>query len=120
MLAGGGAGADNGYTGVAVIYLSLQCFTYLLTEKLHLKGFESGKYGSPPSFWYWLRQATVYVLSLTIMKLLVIALFAVWPGIFVLGEWLLSFVGSSDAAQVILYVIVIVIVIVHLYVPSCR
>lgn len=89
---------------MAVIYLVLQCFTYLLSEKCHFKGFESGQYGSPPSIWYWLRQAIVYVLALTIMKLLVIALFAAWPGIFMLGEWLLSFLGPSDALQVILYV----------------
>lgn len=78
--------------------------TYFLTEKCSFKGFESGQYGTPPSFTYWLRQTTVYVLSLTTMKLIVVALFALWPGIFKIGEWLLSFLGTSDAAQVILYV----------------
>ena len=38
------------------------------------------------------------------MKMLVIVLFAAWPGIFMLGEWLLTFLGPSDAVQVILYV----------------
>lgn len=76
--------------------------THLLTEKLHLKGFESGVYGTPPSVAFWLRQAAVYVFALTTMKLLVIALFAALPIIFDLGEWLLTFLGPSDAAQVIL------------------
>ncbi|RPD66825.1 hypothetical protein L226DRAFT_565610 [Lentinus tigrinus ALCF2SS1-7] len=87
--------------GVGLIYLILQVVTYVLTEKFHLKGFESGVYGTPPSINYWFRQASVYVFALTTMKLLVIALFAALPVIFDLGEWLLSFLGTSDAAQVI-------------------
>lgn len=35
------------------------------------------------------------------MKVLVVGLFALWPGVFKLGEWLLTFLGPSDAAQVI-------------------
>ncbi|KZT05614.1 uncharacterized protein LAESUDRAFT_750535 [Laetiporus sulphureus 93-53] len=87
--------------GIGVIYFILHLLTWTLSEKCHLKGFESGQYGSPPSITYWARQAAVYVLSLLSMKLLVVALFAAWPGIFKLGEWLLSFLGSSDALQVI-------------------
>ncbi|KAI0065734.1 hypothetical protein BV25DRAFT_1798171 [Artomyces pyxidatus] len=87
--------------GVGVIYLILHLLTNLFTEKLQLKGFESGQYGSPPSFVYWLRQAAVYVVALTSMKLLVVALFAAWPGIFKVGAWLLSWLGTKDAVQVI-------------------
>ncbi|PCH40903.1 hypothetical protein WOLCODRAFT_117906 [Wolfiporia cocos MD-104 SS10] len=87
--------------GVGVIYFFLHILTWLLSEKCQLKGFESGQYGSPPSFNFWARQAAVYVVSLLSMKLLVVALFAVWPGIFKMGEWLLSFLGESDAVQVI-------------------
>jgi hypothetical protein len=92
--------------GVAMLYLILHIATHILTEKLLLKGFESGQYGAPPSFQYWLRQATVYVFSLTTMKLLVIGLLALWPGIFQLGEWLLSwtYTADGDGLQVILYV----------------
>ncbi|KAH9833660.1 vacuolar membrane protein-domain-containing protein [Rhodofomes roseus] len=87
--------------GVGIIYFILHITTWLLSEKCQLKGFESGQYGSPPSFNYWIRQATVYIFSLLSMKMLVIALFAVWPGIFMLGDWLLTFLGPSDAVQVI-------------------
>ena len=89
--------------GVALIYLVLHIATWALAEKLILKGFESGQYGSPPSFKFWIRQAAVYVFALTSMKLLVVALFALWPGIFKLGEWLLSWLGNDDVLQVILY-----------------
>jgi hypothetical protein len=80
--------------------------TYLLVKKLRLKGYESGKYGSPPSIAYWARQAAVYVFALTTMKILVVGLFAAWPGISTVGDWLLSWtaIGDGDVIQVILCV----------------
>ncbi|KAH7887363.1 vacuolar membrane protein-domain-containing protein [Phlebopus sp. FC_14] len=89
--------------GVGLIYLVLQTATFVLTKKLHLKGLQSGQYGKPPSFNYWARQTAVYVFTLTTMKLLVVALFAVWPGVSKLGDWLLSWtsIGDGEAFQVI-------------------
>jgi len=89
--------------GVALIYLILRGLTHVFTHIFQLKGFESGQYGNPPSIKYWLRQAAVYVLSLTSMKLLVVGLFALYPGIVKIGEWLLSWTrtGDKDAFQVI-------------------
>ncbi|EJF62288.1 Vaculolar membrane protein-domain-containing protein [Dichomitus squalens] len=87
--------------GVGIIYVILQVVTHLLTDKFQWKGFQSGVYGTPPSLNYWFRQAAVYVFALTAMKLLVVALFAALPAIFDLGEWLLTFLGPSEAAQVI-------------------
>ncbi|KAH8094941.1 vacuolar membrane protein-domain-containing protein [Cristinia sonorae] len=87
--------------GVAMIYFFIHLTTWFFTEKCHWSGFESGQYGTPPSISYWGRQTAVYVFSISSMKLLVVALFALWPGIFTLGEWMLSFLGSSNAAQVI-------------------
>ncbi|KAL0950209.1 hypothetical protein HGRIS_010201 [Hohenbuehelia grisea] len=89
--------------GVGLIYLSLHLMTYFLTEKIHLKGFESGKYGNPPSFIYWLKQAGIYLLALTFMKFTVLGIFLLFPSIFKLGEWLLSWTwtGEGDALQVI-------------------
>ncbi|TFK55645.1 hypothetical protein OE88DRAFT_1622416, partial [Heliocybe sulcata] len=87
--------------GVAIIYLFLHLSTNLLAVKLNLKGFESGQYGNPPSANYWARQAAVYVLAITTMKLLVIALFSLFPGIFQIGAWLLAWLGPTDTVQVI-------------------
>ena len=83
----------------------LQCSTWLLSNKLGIKGLKTGQYGNPPSITYWVRQAAVYIFSLTAMKLLVVALFAVWPGISSIGDWLLSWtiVGDGDSVQVVLY-----------------
>lgn len=93
--------------GVGIIYLVLHVTTYLFTAKCHLKGFETGVYGTPPRITYWLRQSAVYVFALTTMKLLVVALFAALPIIFDAAEWLLTFLGPSDAAQVILCVFLV-------------
>jgi hypothetical protein len=88
--------------GVGIIYLVLRFFTTTLTQRLGLSGFESGQYGNPPSSVFWAKQTAVYVLSITTMKLLVIGLFAAWPGIFRVGQWLLSWTGDGSNFQIIL------------------
>ncbi|KAF8709451.1 vacuolar membrane protein [Rhizoctonia solani] len=88
--------------GVGLIYAFLHSGTWLLATKLKLKGFRSGDYGGvPPSKVYWLRQATVYVTALLLMKLSVVALFAVWPGLFTIGDWLLSWTDGDASIQVV-------------------
>ncbi|KAH0840246.1 vacuolar membrane protein-domain-containing protein [Lanmaoa asiatica] len=89
--------------GVGLIYLVLQSSTWLLSKKLGIKGLKTGQYGNPPSVTFWVRQAAVYVFSITTMKLLVVALFAVWPGISSIGDWLLGWttIGDGDSVQVI-------------------
>lgn len=88
--------------GVGYIYLVLHGADKLFTDRLQLRGFQSGQYGDPPSIVFWARQAAVYVFTILTMKLLVVGLFAVWPGIFTVGEWLLSWTGKDDRLQVIL------------------
>ena len=90
--------------GVGILYAVLHLLTHLFSVTLHLKGFESGQYGRPPQWRNWARQLGVYVASLTTMKLAVIGLFFLFPGIFKLGEWALSWLGDSEHGQVVLYV----------------
>ncbi|KAI9464299.1 vacuolar membrane protein-domain-containing protein [Russula earlei] len=90
--------------GVGAIYLTLHLLTWFFTTRLQLKGFQSGQYGSPPSLNYWARQAIVYVVSLTSMKLLVVLLLASWHRLLDIGAWMLSWLGNSDTAQVVLCV----------------
>lgn len=90
--------------GIVLIYLILHVLTHIFSEKLHYNGFESGVYGTPPRFKFWARQAVLYVVALTTMKFLVIGLLGLFPGLFKLGAWLLSWTwtGDGDAVQVIL------------------
>ncbi|KAJ7734029.1 vacuolar membrane protein-domain-containing protein [Mycena maculata] len=89
--------------GVGLIYVVLRVLTFLISERLQLKGFESGVYGTPPSFKFWLRQVTIYLLALTTMKFMVVGLLALLPVLFTLSAWLLSWtsIGEGDALQVI-------------------
>lgn len=89
--------------GIGLIYLVLQSTTWVLSKKLGFKGLNTGQYGNPPSAKYWARQAAVYVFALTAMKLLVVALFALWPSISTVGDWLLSWtsIGDGESFQVI-------------------
>lgn len=89
--------------GVALIYIILHTLTQLFTGRFNLKGFESGVYGNPPSITYWACQAALYMLSLLIMKLIVVTILGLFPGIYIIGEWLLSWTrtGKGDALQVI-------------------
>ena len=78
---------------------------HLFIEKLGWKGFESGVYGDPPSINFWFRQAATYMTCLLIMKLLVVGLFVLVPGVFTLGQWLLSWTHvGGEVLQVALYV----------------
>jgi hypothetical protein len=90
--------------GILLIYVTLSSLTYLFTEKLQMKGFESGVYGDPPSINHWARQAALYILSLTTMKAVVIAILTFIPAIYAVGEWLLNWTWTEggDAVQVIL------------------
>ncbi|CAA7260137.1 unnamed protein product [Cyclocybe aegerita] len=82
--------------GVGLIYVTLHALTRLFTEKFQLKGFESGVYGDPPSFNFWLRQAALYVLTLSTMKVVVVTFLVLFPAIYVVGEWLLSWTWTSE------------------------
>jgi len=87
--------------GVYAIYVTLFFLTWYFAEKLKLKGLQSGQYGSPPSLNYWVRQLAVYVVSLTSMKLIVVAVVSLWEGLSDIAAWLLSWLGNGDTAQVI-------------------
>ncbi|KAF8514887.1 vacuolar membrane protein-domain-containing protein [Hysterangium stoloniferum] len=87
--------------GIGYIYLVLNGIDALFTNRLRLEGFKSGEYGDPPRLTYWARQASVYVFTILTMKLLVVGLFAVWPGIFNIAEFLLSWTDNNIKLRVI-------------------
>lgn len=91
-----------------------------MTERFHLKGLESGQYGDgpKPDVKFWVRQAGLYVACLLGMKIIVILLFAVWPGLFDIGEWLLSWTGTNETAQVVVYEFISMLKFDHSRFPS--
>jgi len=87
--------------GVAIIYGILKLANYIIVDRLHVKGFVSGQYGSPPKWSFWARQAVVYCAVLTAMKLSVVAIIAIWPGLIDFGAWLLGWTGNGGSFQII-------------------
>ncbi|KAG8986438.1 hypothetical protein FRB94_005625 [Tulasnella sp. JGI-2019a] len=87
--------------GVGIIWSVLHGLTHLFSNKLHLAGFESGSYGNPPLFGYWLKQASVYIVAVLAMKLAVGALLAFVPPLFIVGGWLLSWTNGDERLQII-------------------
>lgn len=89
-----------------MIYLVLHSSAWLLSGKLGIKGLKTGQYGNPPLITYWVRQAAVYIFAITAMKFLVVVMFAVWPELSAIGDWLLNWTtaGAGESVEVVLYV----------------
>ncbi|TKY89439.1 hypothetical protein EX895_001970 [Sporisorium graminicola] len=115
--------------GVFFIYIALKWVTHILTERFNLEGFVSGQYTPPlptvvstsaspgssvqsgtsrrsfrrgrPRLEYWFKQLASYLFVLLLMKMAVLILFALFPFLFDVGSWILSFFGSHKDVQVL-------------------
>jgi hypothetical protein len=61
---------------------------------------QSGYYGSPPNVWWWLKQSVIYFLGLFGMKLCVLIIFLMIPGIAQVGDWALSWTDGNEKLQI--------------------
>ncbi|CAO3630894.1 unnamed protein product [Cunninghamella echinulata] len=89
--------------GVGILWLVLQGFKYLTISVLQWTGFQSGVYGDPPlkeQIKPWLKQLTVYTLSLMIMKVLVVLIFHLCPWLEDFGSWVLGWTSGNYKLQV--------------------
>jgi hypothetical protein len=61
---------------------------------------KSGHYGQPPRTTWWLKQALIYFIGLTGMKLFVWLLFALLPWLPWVGDWALRWTEGNEALQI--------------------
>ena len=61
-----------------------------------LQDFDSGYYGDPPRVSAWIRQGSLFLLSLILMKVYVISLLALFPFTYSFGGWILSPLEPKD------------------------
>lgn len=61
---------------------------------------QSGHYGSPPNAWWWLKQSFIYFIGLFGMKLCVLIIFLMIPGIAQVGDWALSWTEGNEKLQI--------------------
>ncbi|KAI8331008.1 vacuolar membrane protein-domain-containing protein [Chlamydoabsidia padenii] len=89
--------------GVAILWITLRGFRYLTEVVFQWAGFQSGVYGQPPLLQQikpWLKQLSIYTLSLLIMKTLVVLLFHLCPWLEDFGFWVLGWTAGNYKLQV--------------------
>ncbi|KAI9243380.1 vacuolar membrane protein-domain-containing protein [Sporodiniella umbellata] len=89
--------------GVGILWLILTGFKYAIA-KLKWTGFQSGVYGDPPlteQIQKWAKQLSVYIVSLMLMKVIVVALFHLCPWLSDVGDWVLSWTVDNYRLQVV-------------------
>lgn len=87
----------------------MQGLTYLFETRLAIRGLVSGDYQDDPPpphtplepWQCWVRQTAVYVLALSLMKLLVLAMLGLLPFLTTFGDWLLGLFGAHRGWQVV-------------------
>ncbi|KAI5791960.1 vacuolar membrane protein-domain-containing protein [Geopyxis carbonaria] len=63
-------------------------------------GITSGYYGEPPKWRYWTKQALIYFLGLMTMKFMVWMIFAIFPWLGRVGDWLLAWTEGNRQLQI--------------------
>ncbi|KAJ2779212.1 hypothetical protein GGI15_003947 [Coemansia interrupta] len=71
----------------------------ILADRLKITGLESGHYGDPPSWKRWLKQATLFCISMVSMKLTVILLITLLPILVLIGDGILKPVQLLDSPR---------------------
>lgn len=85
--------------GIFILYAFLRLLTSLLS-KYDPRSFKTGSYGNPFNYRIWMKQAGAYVVCLGGMKIVVLVLFWIVPGLFGAADWCLSW--FSDDVQVVI------------------
>lgn len=61
---------------------------------------ESGNYGNPPRYIWWLKQSIIYFCGLMCMKICVVFLIQIFPFIVKVGDWALRWTEGNAAIQI--------------------
>lgn len=102
--------------GIGILWLILTGFNSLFA-RFHFTGFKSGVYGEPPlknQLIPWAKQLLVYIVSLIIMKIIVVALFHLCPWISDFGDWVLEWTVGNYKLQVVFVMLMLVVSLVYL------
>ncbi|KAK9667465.1 hypothetical protein K7432_017832, partial [Basidiobolus ranarum] len=100
--------------GVLVLYVVLKAFHHLLSY-FDVKEMESGNYGSPPQYRIWFKQSLVFLLALSVTKLIIYIGINLFPILVILGQWILDpFVQVGDPRLQVLVVMLIAPLIMNI------
>lgn len=89
--------------GVVILIYALRML-HKIIERFSIPGLRtgmvSGYYGEPPKWMYWMKQSSVYFAGLMVMKFIVGLLFALFPWLGMVGDFLLSWTEGNKKVQV--------------------
>lgn len=89
--------------GVVILIYALRLLNRLLElcPISYLRtGIDSGYYGDPPRWTFWMKQAAIYFTGLMIMKSIVWLIFALFPWLGMVGDYLLRWTEDNRKLQV--------------------
>ncbi|KAH8153358.1 uncharacterized protein LAJ45_02170 [Morchella importuna] len=89
--------------GIAILIVILRVLHTLLAWspfEFFKRGINSGDYGDPPRWSWWLKQAIIYFMGLMGMKFVVWIIFALCPWLGHVGDWLLAWTEGNKRLQV--------------------
>ena len=87
--------------GIPILIVILRLYTVGAT--LFIKppeSIQSGNYGQPPKWTWWLKQSVLYFFGLLSMKACVFLIFELCPWIIVVGNWALRWTEGNEAIQI--------------------
>ncbi|WFD34977.1 hypothetical protein MCUN1_001823 [Malassezia cuniculi] len=90
--------------GVGIIYVVMHFLQHALSDVLQWRGFVSGHYSGNDSWarWNaWLRQLSVYLVAICVMKFIVVLLIEHVSFLITFGAWLLDLFGTNRSMQVV-------------------
>nr|CAG8557169.1 6337_t:CDS:2 [Entrophospora candida] len=86
--------------GVFILFVILKIVHRLLTI-YGVEGINSGDYGQPPQYIFWVKQTVAFIFCLMLMKIVVITLFRICPFLFDIAEWILGWTLYDVKLQVV-------------------
>ncbi|KAL7270543.1 hypothetical protein RUND412_006743 [Rhizina undulata] len=89
--------------GIAILIYILRLLNTLLLMspfQFFKTGINSGDYGNPPKWSYWIKQTIIYFMGLMGMKFVVWIIFALCPWLGRVGDWLLAWTEGDRRLQV--------------------
>ncbi|KAH7328814.1 vacuolar membrane protein-domain-containing protein [Stachybotrys elegans] len=89
--------------GIPILIILLRVTTALFAMTRYgqpPESIQSGFYGNPPNVWWWIKQSIIYFIGLLGMKVCVLIIFVMIPGIAKVGDWALGWTEGNEKLQI--------------------
>ncbi|KAI6368646.1 hypothetical protein MCOR25_004602 [Pyricularia grisea] len=90
--------------GIPILILLVRLTTFFVSHTplgKPAESIQSGFYGNPPKWQWWLKQSIIYFCGLFGMKICVLIIFLVFPWIGHVGDWALGWTEGNEKLQIV-------------------